>query len=407
VAVVFGAKNYRVNSSITLSGNKTIIGSGALSVISTTSNISVFSITGSNNTISNLTILGNNNGASQNGVSAVGNVGFTLYYLNNIVSECLFKNLGGYGIYATNIIGSSSGNKHEGTYTINSCIFESCNYGINFAVRGEYNNVNNCAISSCTTGISITGGNNSVNGGKITDCTTGFELLNGANDGHSVANGVMINHNTINISSSSLASGYLFEGCMIYAGNLSLLNSAGLYFSSCFFGGSMTITSTSNTNTRFTNCNFVSSFTLTLTGTQPLFNTCKFSTQPSNVLNIGGDKVDISSTSTVVGWSSTTTKLIKYWASGKSLFISFDIEGPSNSASASITIPFGQSGATNTAKVTSIYAVNNGAAIATGGAAQINGVSTTVNFFTSMGLATWTASGTKRILGMIVIELEN
>jgi len=51
------------------------------------------------------------------------------------------------------------------------------------------------------------------------------------------------------------------------------------------------------------------------------------------------DWVDYSATSTIVGWSSFTTKIIKYRVLGKQVFVYCVINGTSNSTTTSFTLP--------------------------------------------------------------------
>ena len=101
------------------------------------------------------------------------------------------------------------------------------------------------------------------------------------------------------------------------------------------------------------------------------------------------DWVDYSATSTIVGWSSFTTKVLKYRVIGKQIFFIVEFDGTSNSTSATFTMP------SNT--------INS---ILTYGWAKNNGVSnpqaliyTTANSNTitcyNGNSSTWTASGSK------------
>lgn len=272
--VLFGTKNYLINTTITLPSNSKILGLGKSSIISTTTNIPIINILGNNITIESLSFFGNSTGTSQVGVDFVGNGAFSLVRHANNITNCFFSNFGGSGVRATNIIGSSSGSNHEGVFIMSNSMFSNCNIAINLLVRAEYCCINNCNIYNCTTGIINTGGNNSVTGGQITGCTTGYSLLSGANDGHCTANGVKINHNTTNISNATV-NGYTFEGCSIYAGNITSTGAGLLRFIGCdisYNGGNLTIT---NAPIQFINCVFATTpSALTLTGKQPLFINC-------------------------------------------------------------------------------------------------------------------------------------
>jgi hypothetical protein len=138
--------------------------------------------------------------------------------------------------------------------------------------------------------------------------------------------------------------------------------------------------------------------TLTTTGTSGV------ATLSGGTLNIpkyvDGDWVDYSATSTIVGWSSFTTKVIKYRVIGKQVFVNFYIEGISNSTSTTFTLP-------NTALYGSINYLrlaNNG--VISESFFRIISSSSTVTFFTTVVSSTWTASGTKTILGQFFYEID-
>lgn len=112
------------------------------------------------------------------------------------------------------------------------------------------------------------------------------------------------------------------------------------------------------------------------------------------------DWIDYSATSTIVGWSSFTTKVIKYRVIGKMVFVNFGLNGTSNSATTSFTLPSNNVNATTL--VNGMYAVNNGV--------QVRGMSvTTLNSNTILLFqnesATWTASGLKYIYGQFFYEI--
>jgi hypothetical protein len=108
--------------------------------------------------------------------------------------------------------------------------------------------------------------------------------------------------------------------------------------------------------------------------------------------------VDYSSTSTVVGWSSTTSKIIRYRIIGKQLFFQAYIIGTSNSLNTTFTLP---NAAVGIATSCLIRATNNGTNI-TG---LFEMISSTVTCYTTVAGAAWTASGTKTILITSYIEI--
>jgi len=112
--------------------------------------------------------------------------------------------------------------------------------------------------------------------------------------------------------------------------------------------------------------------------------------------------VDYSATSTIVGWSSFTTKKISYKIIDNAMILDFDLLGTSNTTTASFTIPFN---ATSTSFSLSAHVVSAGNAQLYSGriytvagsnvvAIQLNGQSTPFNNY-----------GTKRCSGQIIIQL--
>ncbi len=272
VPIWIPAKTYLVGSTLTIPSNLRIIGSGAASILHTTSNVPIFTITSASNiTITDLVFKGSSAGSTQRGIYAHGNVGFTQLSLQNIVSRCGFINFGADGIYADYVIGSSSGSNHEGTYQISDSWFTGCANGVFFDVRGEYNQISNCKFYLNTTGVRMNAGNCHVNNNSITDNTTGIIVGSGTNDGHAMAIGNKINHNGSNITCTSTATGYAFIGNEIIAGSITLntctdirfydndistapvtsTNAVGSYFANNCFRTTPTITVASGNNPTF------------------------------------------------------------------------------------------------------------------------------------------------------------
>lgn len=115
--------------------------------------------------------------------------------------------------------------------------------------------------------------------------------------------------------------------------------------------------------------------------------------------------VDYSGTSTVVGWSSFTTKVIRYSISGKQCTVNYYIEGTSDATSITFTLAnaIGTSGVTPLQGIT--YAQNNGSpAIAQ---FSLAGSTVTLSRFNAIGsITTWTNSGTKRAAGTFTYEID-
>jgi len=113
------------------------------------------------------------------------------------------------------------------------------------------------------------------------------------------------------------------------------------------------------------------------------------------------DWVDYSAISTIVGWSSFTTKVLKYRIIGKQIFVIFEFNGTSNSATTTFTLPTTTINQVNT----NIYSVDNG----TGNLGMVSLSSSTVTGYKWTSLTAvssgWTASGTKRLLGQFFYDI--
>lgn len=143
--------------------------------------------------------------------------------------------------------------------------------------------------------------------------------------------------------------------------------------------------------------NFVS---LTTTGTSGA------STLANGVLNVpnyatsGGTWVDYSATSTIVGWSSFTNKQIKYLISGKQLIVQVYLAGTSNSATTSFTLP---NNCVNILSIVANYGINNG--VTANQTFFQSAVNSNVISCLQSGTSTWTATGTKIVIGQFFIEI--
>jgi hypothetical protein len=116
------------------------------------------------------------------------------------------------------------------------------------------------------------------------------------------------------------------------------------------------------------------------------------------------DWVDYSATSTIVGWSSFTTKRIRYRVIGKQIFVSYNLLGTSNSTSANFSLPFPI--LNNTELATPLVVNNGGYALVI---ADLSGgcfISSNTFGVRWAGSSTgWTASGTKQISGQFFYEI--
>lgn len=271
--VLLSNKTYLVSSTITITDNVRITGHGYLSNITTTTNAIVFTITGNNNTFDNFRISGNSAGGAQWGIVADGVAGLTSYRINNLIYNCWLEGLNT-GVVSRNMVGMSSGNKHEGSFTISDCIFTSNACGFRALTRGEYNTLVNNKFNSNTIGIELTGGNNSISGGHIVDSTTAISFISGTNDGHAHLNNVKVNHNTTAISGTR-ALNWTFVGCQFFANNISLTSAGKTIFVGCEFSMSSNTLTITSSPVLFNACEFYSvPGTYTLSGVAPILNYC-------------------------------------------------------------------------------------------------------------------------------------
>ena len=112
--------------------------------------------------------------------------------------------------------------------------------------------------------------------------------------------------------------------------------------------------------------------------------------------------IDFSEQSTIVGWSSYTTKVIRYKQVGNTIFVHFAVQGTSNSTSTTFTLPyFPKSGISVVTNISG--AVNN----ATNNIAwtTLTSGSNVVTFLLGTGATAWTNTGIKGIQGQFFYEI--
>lgn len=113
---------------------------------------------------------------------------------------------------------------------------------------------------------------------------------------------------------------------------------------------------------------------------------------------------DYSSTSTITGWTSFTTKHIFYKLVGKTMTIYFFLSGTSNATTASFTVPTNANSSVDNA-FTAILISNNGSTPTGPGVATISsGTPGSVRCFPDWTTGSWTNSGTKTCAGQITYE---
>jgi hypothetical protein len=111
------------------------------------------------------------------------------------------------------------------------------------------------------------------------------------------------------------------------------------------------------------------------------------------------DWIDYSSTSTIVGWSVLPIKIIRYRVIGKMVFVNVNLNGTSNNATTTFTLPFQNK---NIEPINMAYVANNGSTlIGAFGMIANSSICTCYQNFSSA----WTASGTKYIYGQFFYEI--
>lgn len=177
-----------------------------------------------------------------------------------------------------------------------------------------------------------------------------------------------------------------------------------------YLGSTKTITAAGNTLTGSSLASGITTSSLTSFGNSPTFITPILGTPTSgNLTNCTGitkfgAQTDYSGTSTIVGWTSFTTKTIDYVydATSKILMVNYTLSGTSNSVSCSFTLPQTPN---QTFRVLIAQSVNNGVTPSTVGWAQITLGSTTFAMSPNQttGATNWTAANTKTVSGTVMI----
>lgn len=114
--------------------------------------------------------------------------------------------------------------------------------------------------------------------------------------------------------------------------------------------------------------------------------------------NLDSTWSDYSATSTIVGWSSITSKKIYYKTVGDIVFVSFRIQGTSNSVLANFTLPFSAAAGLNFGGIC-WNATNNDLVVSTPCSFEMGAGSNTVSALNGVGSGNWTAYAVKVVGG--------
>lgn len=113
---------------------------------------------------------------------------------------------------------------------------------------------------------------------------------------------------------------------------------------------------------------------------------------------------DYSATSTIVGWTSFTTKLIYYKVIGKLVWVWYGLIGTSNATTVSFTLPYTSANTLGSRAACTV--TDNGVVATTPGVSILNANSATVNVgkdYVST-LTAWTSSGSKSVVGQFFYQ---
>lgn len=214
-------------------------------------------------TIKDLTLSGGKNAPTFGETSVRDGIHFTkIDDDSSVVESCVFD-----GLFITNFSGSgifcnkTGGGVKENILATNIAI-TACKYGLNIAYKSEYHKFTNVLIYGCDTACINNGGNN-----IFASCTfngnTGFVIDNSSgtldNPGHGSCIGCTFNHiggNTgVGVSITNNYVTFNFVGCQFWYGEIDVVNSKGIVFDGCSFGGinPAPIVLTNNTAVIFTN----------------------------------------------------------------------------------------------------------------------------------------------------------
>lgn len=130
-------------------------------------------------------------------------------------------------------------------------------------------------------------------------------------------------------------------------------------------------------------------------------------TDITSLLGLTGDVANIawydySATSTIVGWSSFTTKQIYVKKIGKSVLVMFRLVGTSNSTAISFTLPY--SIANINLMLPTGFQLDNDVVLVHQGLINADTGSSLISIFKDVNFTAWTASGGKQVVGQFWYE---
>ena len=112
---------------------------------------------------------------------------------------------------------------------------------------------------------------------------------------------------------------------------------------------------------------------------------------------------DYGGTSTIVGWAAGYAKTITYWTIGDTVFVWFYINGTSNSATTTFTLPYASHGTYGQSECL-IRVANNGAIPAGPGYASLPAGSSTVTCYATTAAGAFAAANAKFVVGNLTYK---
>lgn len=109
---------------------------------------------------------------------------------------------------------------------------------------------------------------------------------------------------------------------------------------------------------------------------------------------------------TLVGFSATTIKMIRYKRIGKTVLVTYHISGTSNTTGFTFTLPFTSANVTNYLTLAGAQATDNGSLVVGGGMSSLPANSDVVTLFADWIETAWTGSGAKIAIGQFQYEVD-
>lgn len=243
--IYFPPGTYLFNANVAVPAGVKLFGSGFTTAFQWSANTALLTLA-SNCTIDGIRFIKTGTpGASHHYIRQVSST-------NCIIQNCYFYDAGFAGVVWNNT--SLAGH-------IINCFFTGCAAGVKTESQGEYGNIVCCTFDTNNTGVWMDSGNISIIGCNINHNTGyGIRITNGVNSAHSVVSGCKINHNNNNVHCNGVIYGHRFDGCLLYNGNITLLNSNDVVFNGCDFDTAI-ITITSCLRTRFVDAKYIAGVT--------------------------------------------------------------------------------------------------------------------------------------------------